>query len=77
MRFVYVVLAAVSLVGCAGGLEVVSASSDAVTIRASPDRDTDSAANSECDKFGKKARQRSRHTESTNQNFVIYDCVAR
>ena len=79
MRFLVAVLAAASLAGCAGGMNVESANSDTVTIRHSPDRggDAEDKANSECDKFGKKAHLRSQHSDSRNESLAIFDCVAK
>lgn len=78
-KFLFAALATVSLAACAGGMNVESASSDSVTIRNSPDRAGDAAtqANSECDKFGKKARLRSTHSESANNNLTIFDCIPK
>jgi ABC-type glycerol-3-phosphate transport system substrate-binding protein len=69
--------ASLVLAACAGGLHVVSASSDAVTIRHSPDRNSDaeSRAMTECQNFGKKARLRSSHSDASTERFSIFDCV--
>jgi hypothetical protein len=78
-RLLLAALTTASLAACAGSMSVVSASSDAVTIRHAPDRagDADRQANSECDRFGKKGRLRSRHPESTNETFAIFDCIPK
>ena len=70
--------AALALAACAGGSHVESASSDAVTVRHSVDSGSDagSQALTECQKFGKKARLRSTHSDSTTDQLSIYDCVA-
>jgi ABC-type glycerol-3-phosphate transport system substrate-binding protein len=67
--------AALALASCAGGMRVESASSDAVTIRHSPDRDASAQALRECQNFGKKARLRSNHSDATTDQLSIYDCV--
>jgi hypothetical protein len=67
--------ASIALTACAGGLKVESASSDAVTIRHSADRDASAQATHECQNFGKKARLRSTHSDATSDQLSIYDCV--
>jgi hypothetical protein len=69
-------LSTLALASCAGGMRVESASSDAVTIRHSVDRNADSEATTQCQNFGKKARLRSTHSDSTTEQLSIYDCVA-
>src|SRR3954466_8525061 len=58
--------AAVALAACHGQMQVVSASSDAVTIRHTPDAGSaaERQAWAECQRFGKKERLRSSHSES-------------
>jgi hypothetical protein len=70
--------ASLALASCAGGSRVESASSDAVTVRHSVDSGSDasSQATRECQNFGKKARLRSTHSDSTSSQVSIYDCVA-
>ena len=69
--------AALALASCAGGSHVESASSDAVTVRHSVDSSSEAQAQAthECQNFGKKARLRSNHTDSTTDQLSIYDCV--
>ncbi len=66
-----------SLTACSGPVEVVSADSQAVTIRHSPDAGYEASeeAQEACGQYHKLARERSTHHESTNQDFSIYDCV--
>jgi hypothetical protein len=68
---------AIALTACAGGMQVVSQNSDAVSIRHSPDRGGDAAqqAQASCSNYGKKARYRSVHPDANNQQYAIYDCV--
>jgi len=69
--------AAIALAACHGHMQVVSASSDAVTIRHTPDAggEAQRQALSECQRYGKKDRLRSSHSEGTNETFTIWDCV--
>ena len=70
-------LSAAALAGCHGQMQVVSANSDAVTIRHTPDAGgaAERQALAECQRYGKKERLRSTHSESTNESFTIWDCV--
>jgi len=76
-RIAVVLAALTGLVACNGPVDVVSASSDAVTIRHTPDSGAEAAddAAKACSQYNKKARWRSTSAEPTNQQFTIYDCV--
>lgn len=79
-RFVQVGLVLASMIGlaaCAGPIEVVSANSQAVTIRHTPDSgyQSDSTAQQYCGQYNKAAHWRSTAAEPTNQELSIYDCV--
>jgi hypothetical protein len=73
-------LLATGLAACAGGMNVQSASTDAVTIEHSVDRKSDATAQAEqlCGNYGKRARFRVSHDQPQNgYQYSIYDCIAR
>lgn len=69
--------AAAALAACHGNMQVVSANSDAVTIRHTPDAGgaAERQALNECQRYGKKEKLRSSHSEATNESLTIWDCV--
>jgi hypothetical protein len=82
MRFlppaIAVATLSLGLAACAGPVEVVSASTDAVTVRHTADSggEAERQAVNNCSRFGKRARLRSNHSEQGGgQVFTIYDCV--
>ncbi len=71
------VASAIALAGCSGPVEVVSANSQVVTLRHSPDAGYKASdyAQRYCQQYGKVAHWRSSSGEPTNQEYSIYDCV--
>jgi hypothetical protein len=68
---------AIGLAACAGPIEVVSANSQVVTIRHTPDAGyaSEDYAQKYCGQYNKMAHWRSTASEPTNQELSIYDCV--
>jgi len=64
------------LAGCTGGMNVESATTDAVTIHYMEGRKdaADAEAAKQCSAFGKRAKFRNTHDES-NKKWAVYDCV--
>ena len=82
MRLVFlmisIALIALGLTACAGGVQVVSASSDAVMLKHSSDSGGEAARQAQdvCNNYGKKARFRTTHDDmGGGQRQTIYDCV--
>ncbi len=77
LKLVFVISALAGLAACHGPVNVVSVSSDAVTIRHTPDSANVATdyANRYCSQYGKKAHWRSSSSEPTNESLTIYDCV--
>ena len=76
-QIAFVVASMIGLAACAGPIEVVSANSQAVTIRHTPDANyaSESEAQKLCGQYNKMAHWRSSAAEPTNQELTIYDCV--
>lgn len=68
---------AIGLAACAGPVEVVSANSQTITLRHTPDAGYKASDEAQryCRQYNKIARWRSTSPEPTNQEFTIYDCV--
>ena len=77
IRIAVVLAALTGLAACHGPVNVVSVSSDAVTIRHTTDSANQAAdyAARYCSQYNKKAHLRSSSAEPTNEQFTIYDCV--
>jgi uncharacterized protein YcfL len=77
ISFCLVSAAALALAACHGPVNVVSASSDAVVVRHTPDAGyaAEDQAQRYCAQYNKKARLRSTASEPTNEQLTIYDCV--
>ena len=77
ITFSVAVAALAGLAACQGPVNVVSVSSDAVTIRHTPDSANTAAdyAARYCSQYNKKSRWRSSSSEPTNEELTIYDCV--
>jgi hypothetical protein len=76
-RFAMAGFCTLALAACGGRMQVVSANSDAVTIRHTADAAgaAEREALNQCQRYGKKERLRSHHTDSTTETFSIWDCV--
>jgi len=77
---VSIALIALGVTACAGGVQVVSATSDSVMLKHSADSGGEAGrrAESECSNFSKKARFRTTHDDmGGGQRQTIYDCVPR
>ena len=76
-RIVCYAVIAVGVAACAGPVEVVSANSQVVTIRHTPDaaHKANDEAQRYCQQYNKMAHWRSTTSEPTSQEFTIYDCV--
>jgi hypothetical protein len=77
---VSIALIALGVTACAGGVQVVSATSDSVMLKHSADSGGEAGrrAESECNNFSKKARFRTTHDDmGGGQRQTIYDCVPR
>ena len=77
IRTTIILVALAGLAACNGPVNVVSVSSDAVTIRHTADSANQAAdyAARYCSQYNKKAHWRSSSAEPTSQQFTIYDCV--
>jgi hypothetical protein len=73
-------LIALGITACAGSVQVVSASSDAVMLKHTADSSGAAAREAEnlCGNYSKKARFRTSHDDmGGGQRQSIYDCVPR
>jgi hypothetical protein len=83
MLFLMISLALIALgiTACAGGVQVVAATSDSVMLKHSADASGQAAreAENQCSSFAKKARLRSTHDDpgGAGPRQSIYDCVPR
>lgn len=75
-----IALIALGITACAGGVQVVSATSDSVMLKHTADAGGQAAreADNQCSNFAKKARLRASHdARGGGQRESIYDCVPR